>query len=145
MYWYPPLRETGRFSAIIYKRDNFWDFLFACLHTKSLPGKRSTLKGIALLPRWATNSAVLLLTIPRQTFCCGVFYRDLSLVWGIDYKDLSLVWGIDRKIRPKDHCLPYRGLPSDEGPIFLSTPYTHDGFSFLHTPLISERSFFFFF
>ena len=32
---------------------------------------------------------------------------------GKDYKDLSLVGGVDRKIRPEDHCLAERGLPSD--------------------------------
>ena len=36
------------------------------------------------------------------------------------------------KIRPEDHRLASRGLPSDdrEGSIFLSHPHTHDGYIF---------------
>ena len=34
-----------------------------------------------------------------------------TLIW--DYKDLYLVWGVDRKLRPENHYLASRGLPSN--------------------------------
>ena len=61
---------------------------------------------------------------------------DISVVW--DYKYLSCVYGVDRKICHEGHWSASRGLPSDAEQWsrvsdFLSTPYTHDRYFFLHT------------
>ena len=48
------LDTLGRFSIIFNKGDNFFDFLIAFLHNKSL-GKGSTLKGKNLLPKGANS------------------------------------------------------------------------------------------
>ena len=44
------LDAPGRFSTILYKGNNFCDFLYAFLHTQSY-WKRHTLKGKNLLPK----------------------------------------------------------------------------------------------
>ena len=48
--------QLGRFTAILYKEDNFCDFLFAFLSTKPLLKKGSTLNGKNLLPVGANLS-----------------------------------------------------------------------------------------
>ena len=56
----------------------------------------------------------------------------------LEYKYLSCVYGVDRKICHEGHwsaSLGCRVMPNSdpEWQIFLSTPYTHDRYFFLHT------------
>ena len=56
------------------------------------------------------------------------------------------MWGKYRKVRPEDHRLASRGLPSDdrdpEGRIFLSHHHTNNGFLFLLTTIYLTKIYF---